>query len=109
MHRRTITLTASLGLVLMFVSSAALAQYQLTNLVSNQAGVAPHTDPLIVNAWGMVHAPGSPWWISDNNSGWSSCITRQGCEARASYLICPVCEATASHLPLRFTKTSVHT
>jgi len=78
MHRRTITLTASLGLVLMFVSSAALAQYQLTNLVSNQAGVAPHTDPLIVNAWGMVHAPGSPWWISDNNSGWSTLYNAAG-------------------------------
>jgi hypothetical protein len=25
------------------------------------------------------------------------------------YLICAVCEATASHLPFRFTKTSVHT
>ena len=62
----------------MFVSSAALAQYQLTNLVSNQAGVAPHTDPLIVNAWGMVHAPGSPWWISDNNSGWSTLYNAAG-------------------------------
>jgi hypothetical protein len=28
---------------------------------------------------------------------------------KASYLISAVCEATASHLPLRFTKTSVHT
>jgi hypothetical protein len=27
----------------------------------------------------------------------------------ATYLICAVCEATASHSPLRFTKTSVHT
>ena len=78
MQRRTIALTFSLGLVLMFVSSTALAQYQLANLVSNQAGVAPHTDPLIVNAWGMVHAPGSPWWISDNNSGWSTLYNAAG-------------------------------
>jgi uncharacterized protein (TIGR03118 family) len=78
MQRRTIALTFSLGVVLMFVSSTALAQYQLTNLVSNQAGVAPHTDPLIVNAWGMVHAPGSPWWISDNNSGWSTLYNAAG-------------------------------
>src|ERR1700694_5443106 len=34
-------------------------------------------------------------------------ILSQTCEQRASYLICAVCEATASHLPLRFTKTSV--
>jgi hypothetical protein len=52
MQRRTIVLTSSPGLVLLFVSSTALAQYQLTNLVSNQVGVAPHTGPLIVNAWG---------------------------------------------------------
>jgi len=78
MQRRTIALTSSLGLVLMFVSSTALAQYQLTNLVSNQVGVATHTDPLIVNAWGMVHAPGSPWWISDNNSGWSTLYNAAG-------------------------------
>jgi hypothetical protein len=62
MQPRRIALTLSLGLVLVFVSSTAVAQYQLTNLVSNQVGVAPHTDPLIVNAWGLVHAPGSPWW-----------------------------------------------
>jgi hypothetical protein len=54
MQRRTIALTSSLGLVLLVVCSTAMAQYQLTNLVSNQVGVATHTDPLIVNAWGMV-------------------------------------------------------
>jgi uncharacterized protein (TIGR03118 family) len=78
MQHRTIALTFRLGLVLMFASSTALAQYQLTNLVSNQFGVAPHTDPLIVNAWGLVHAPGSPWWISDNNSGWSTLYNGAG-------------------------------
>jgi uncharacterized protein (TIGR03118 family) len=78
MQRRTIALTLSLGLVVLFVSSTALAQYQLTNLVSNQFGVAPHTDPLIVNAWGLVHAPGSPWWVSDNGSGWSTLYNAAG-------------------------------
>jgi uncharacterized protein (TIGR03118 family) len=78
MQRRTIALTFGLALVLVFVSSTAVAQYQLTNLVSNQSGVAPHTDPLIVNAWGLVHAPGSPWWVSDNNSGWSTLYSAAG-------------------------------
>jgi len=62
----------------MFFSSVALAQYQLTNLVSNQAGQAKHTDPLLVNAWGLVHTPGSPFWISDNGSGWSTLYTGTG-------------------------------
>ena len=78
MQRRTIAFASSLGLVLIFVSSTALAQYQLTNLVSNQVGVALHTDPLLVNAWGLVHAPGSPWWISDNGSGWSTLYDAAG-------------------------------
>ena len=80
MLRRTIALASSLGLVLIFASSTALAQYQLTNLDSNNAAFAPTNplDPLLVNAWGMVHAPGSPWWISDNNSGWSTLYTAGG-------------------------------
>ena len=78
MQRRMITLTLALGLVLMFVSSAAMAQYQLTNLVSNQVGKAVHIDPLLVNGWGLVYAPGSPWWISDAGSGWSTLYNRFG-------------------------------
>jgi uncharacterized protein (TIGR03118 family) len=44
------------------------------NLVSNQPGVAPLTDPDLVNAWGLAatpgtdQAPGSPLWVSDNGT-----------------------------------------
>src|SRR5579864_6205076 len=78
MQRRMIPLTLGLGLALMFVSSAAMAQYELTNLSSNQIKKALHDDPLLVNAWGLVHAPGSPWWVSDNNSGWATLYDSQG-------------------------------
>jgi uncharacterized protein (TIGR03118 family) len=74
----TLALTSALGAMLMFVSSTAAAQYQLTNLSSNQVKAAGHTDPLLVNAWGLVHAPGSPWWVSDNNSGWSTLYNAGG-------------------------------
>src|ERR1700732_609601 len=87
MQRRTVALTFGLALALVFVSSTAMAQYQLTNLVSNQSGVAPHTDPLIVNAWGLVHAPGSPWWVSDNNSGWSTLYNAAGVKQGLRVLI----------------------
>jgi hypothetical protein len=71
--------TFSLGLVLVFVCSTAMARYQLTKLVSNQVGVALQPpDPLLVNAWGLVHAPGSPWWISDSGSGWSTLYSATG-------------------------------
>jgi uncharacterized protein (TIGR03118 family) len=78
MQRRMITLTLALGVALMMVSSAAMAQYQLTNLVSNQVGKAAHVDPQLVNAWGLVSAPGSPWWVSDQGSGWSTLYNRFG-------------------------------
>src|SRR5215469_2927327 len=72
MQRRMMALTLALGLAVVFLSSAAMAQYQLTNLSSNQVKSAHHDDPLLVNAWGLVHGKGSPWWVSDENSGWST-------------------------------------
>lgn len=64
--------------VALALASSAMAQYKLANLDSNQVGWASHTDPLIVNAWGLVHGPGSPWWITDENSGWSTLYSGTG-------------------------------
>lgn len=57
--------------------------YTQTNLVSDQPGVAPVTDPNLVNPWGLTRSPstskpGSPWWVSDNNSGFSTLYTGTG-------------------------------
>ena len=78
MQRHKIAFTICLGLAVLFVSSAALAQYQLTNLVSNQVGNARHTDPLLVNGWGLARSAGGPFWISDEGSGWSTLYTGTG-------------------------------
>jgi uncharacterized protein (TIGR03118 family) len=78
MQRRMTMFTLALGFALMMVSSAAEAQYQLTNLVSNQTGQAVHTDPLLVNAWGLAYGPGGPIWVSDNGTGWSTIYTGGG-------------------------------
>ncbi|MBV8050132.1 MAG: hypothetical protein JOZ80_03015 [Acidobacteriaceae bacterium] len=52
-----------LAVALVFICSAALAQYKLTNLDSNQEGQAVNPpDPLIVNAWGLARGPMNPWW-----------------------------------------------
>src|SRR5258708_38665001 len=72
MQQRKITFTICLGLAVMLVSSAALAQYQRPNLVSNQFATAKPTDPLSVNAWGLVYPPRGPFWISDEGSGSST-------------------------------------
>ncbi len=87
MQRRRIAYTVGLGLALMFLSNAALAQYQLTNLVSNQVGTASHIDPLQVNGWGLAYGPGGPFWVSDQGSGWSTLYTGTGIKQGLEVLI----------------------
>ena len=66
-HFATVT---SLALAL---ASPVLAQhYTQVNLVANTSGVAPVTDPNLVNPWGLSRSSGSPWWISDNGTGLST-------------------------------------
>ncbi len=52
--------------------------YQVTALVSNVPGVAPTTDPLLVNAWGLVASPTSPWWVADNGADRSTLYNGAG-------------------------------
>ena len=87
MQYRTIVLTACLALALLFGPSVVRAQYQVTNLASNQEKIARVTDPLLVNAWGLVYPPGGPFWISDNNSGWSTLYNANGTKVPLNVLI----------------------
>ena len=87
MQRRKIAFTICLGLAVMLVSSAAQAQYQLTNLVSNQAKTAKFMDPLQVNGWGLARSSGSPFWVSDQGSGWSTLYTGKGVKEGLEVLI----------------------
>jgi uncharacterized protein (TIGR03118 family) len=55
-------------------------EYIQTNLVSNVpvTPAAVVTDPNLQNAWGLVHGPGTPWWISNNASGTSTLYNTSG-------------------------------
>jgi uncharacterized protein (TIGR03118 family) len=99
MQRRMISLTLALGVALLFASSAAMAQYQLVNLNSNQVGWAFRVDPLLVNAWGLVHGPGTPWWISDNNSGWSTLYNGLGKTVQQLKVLVPTAGENGPGLP----------
>jgi uncharacterized protein (TIGR03118 family) len=52
--------------------AAAADRYVQDNLVSDVAGSAARTDPNLVNAWGIVAGPNTPFWISNNHSGTST-------------------------------------
>jgi uncharacterized protein (TIGR03118 family) len=88
---------ACLGLILLTVSAPARAQYRLTNLVSNQLQQAPLVsnqvpqvptiDPLLANAWGLARGATGPWWISDNDTGWSTIYDATGKQEQLRVLI----------------------
>jgi len=73
-----IAAAACLGVALFMPSAPAEAQYHLKNLVSNQVFQAPTIDPLLANAWGLARSAGSPWWIADNDTGWSTLYNAAG-------------------------------
>ena len=80
-------LAAGVGLVLLMTSAPARAQYKVTNLVSNQVHHAPTIDPLLANAWGLARSATSPWWISDNDTGWSTLYEANGTQVSLRVLI----------------------
>ena len=82
-----IAIAACLGVALLMLSAPAEAQYRLTNLVSNQVGQAPTIDPLLANAWGLARSATSPWWISDNDTGWSTLYDETGKQETLRVLI----------------------
>lgn len=56
----------------------AQGSYLQTNLVSNGAVPAHTLDPDLVNPWGLVQSPTSPFWVSDNGANLSTLYTGAG-------------------------------
>ncbi|MDP9185515.1 MAG: TIGR03118 family protein [Actinomycetota bacterium] len=47
-------------------------RYKLSRLVSDKPGVADQLDPNLVNAWGLVAGPTTPWWVANNGTDTST-------------------------------------
>jgi uncharacterized protein (TIGR03118 family) len=56
----------------------AANQFVQHNLVSDLQGSADHVDSALVNPWGLVASPTSPFWLSDNGSGFSTLYNGSG-------------------------------
>src|SRR6266542_4530559 len=52
--------------------------YSNTNFQSDIPGVAQHTDPNLVNPWGMAVSSGGTIWVSDNGTGVSTLYHQDG-------------------------------
>jgi uncharacterized protein (TIGR03118 family) len=63
---------AGIALVLITDGVCFAQHYTQTNLVSSEPGVAPVTDPQLINPWGLSRGSGTPWWVSDSLTGVST-------------------------------------
>src|SRR5947209_20168798 len=71
----TMTRSLSIASFALFSLATTLAgqhHYKQTHLVSDIPGMAPVTDPHLVNPWGLSRSSGSPWWASENGTGVST-------------------------------------
>jgi uncharacterized protein (TIGR03118 family) len=82
MLRRACSAVLVFGLLALVAASPAAARvrnaYVITNLVSDQPGMATTTDPALVNPWGLVASATSPWWVADNVPGLSTLYNGAG-------------------------------
>src|SRR6266478_9115140 len=76
-HYRKIALL-SLAVAMFTAASARADTYSWTNFQSDIAGVAQHTDPNLVNPWGMAVSSGGTIWVSDNGTGVSTLYNQAG-------------------------------
>jgi uncharacterized protein (TIGR03118 family) len=74
MRRLLTALIAALALtvVLTLPASADTGSYRVHRLASDQPGEADHTDPNLVNGWGLAAGPSTPWWVADEGTDYST-------------------------------------
>lgn len=88
------------------VGAAAHAQvaannYKQTNLVADTAAASPapmHVDPNLLNPWGIAFFPNNPFWIADNNSGFSTLYDQTG-TLDGTFTVPPPAGSTAESTP----------
>jgi uncharacterized protein (TIGR03118 family) len=87
------------GVVALIMGAACFGQhYTQTNLVSNTSGVAPVTDPQLINPWGISRMSVSAWWISDNATGLSTLYRGAG-DKQSLIVTIPPADPTNKNTP----------
>jgi uncharacterized protein (TIGR03118 family) len=69
---------AAFGASALRASDGGANLYTVTNLVSDQPGVAPVQDTNLVNGWGLTRLATSPWWVADNGTDKSTLYNGAG-------------------------------
>jgi len=107
---QALLLCAALGLVATFLACgggaatsthiSATGGFQQINLIADTAGSAAHTDPLLLNPWGLAVQPGQSFWAANNNRGSAKVFDPSGNPVAPSVIGIPVPSgATAPSTP----------
>jgi uncharacterized protein (TIGR03118 family) len=70
--------TAALLIVVGQTRAAGGNSFTVHNLVSDGFVPADHTDPNLVNGWGITRGPTTPWWVSDEGTDVSTLYQGNG-------------------------------
>jgi len=68
----------SLSAAMFTVTSGRADTYSSTNFQSDIPGVAQHTDPNLVNPWGMAASATGTIWVNDNGTGVATLYNQDG-------------------------------
>ena len=79
---RWLSVVLAAGVLVLAAAGVAAAGsgngFMVTPLVSDNGVPGTTVDPNLVNSWGLVSSPTSPWWVADNGSGVSTLYTGAG-------------------------------
>jgi uncharacterized protein (TIGR03118 family) len=102
MISRALKLTLLVAAFAIAVTATSFAQqYTRTDLTadaSTTSATAANLDPNLVNAWGLSRASGTPWWVSDNGTGFSTLYNAAGM-AQALVVKIPTPDGTGTATP----------
>jgi len=73
--------------------------YLQHNRVSDLPGVADHTDPNLVNPWGIAFGPTTPFWIANVGTGVTTVYDGNGVQTRTAVTIPPAASGTSPSAP----------
>jgi len=59
------------------MTAAHATEFHVIKLVSDTGGAA-HSDPNLINPWGLASSPTSPFWVADNGTGLSTLYNTAG-------------------------------
>lgn len=97
--KMSLRFTACAVLALIMGAACFGQHYTQTNLVSSESGVAPVTDPQLINPWGISRASGGVWWVSDERTGLSTLYDGAGVK-RSLVVTIPPADPNNKNTPL---------